>query len=77
LLYPWDRDPVLISQEAECVPGAAWMGAENLTPYWVSVSGLSSLWQVTILTEISWSLLYAKIFMFRFPEIGNVLMKRA
>jgi hypothetical protein len=32
LLYPWERDPVPIVQEAGWVPGPVWMAAENLAP---------------------------------------------
>jgi hypothetical protein len=31
-LYPRERDPLPIVQEAGWAPGLAWMGAENLAP---------------------------------------------
>jgi hypothetical protein len=31
-IYPQERDPVLIIQEAWWAPGLVWTGAENLTP---------------------------------------------
>jgi hypothetical protein len=31
-LYPWERDPVPIVQEAAAVPGLVWMGAGNVAP---------------------------------------------
>ena len=31
-LYPWERDPVAIVQEAVWVPGPLWTAAENLAP---------------------------------------------
>ena len=31
-LYPRERDPIPIAQEAEWAPGPVWMGAKNLAP---------------------------------------------
>ena len=31
-LYPRNKDPVPVVQEAEWVPGPVWTGAENLVP---------------------------------------------
>jgi len=32
LLYPWERDPVFILQEAGWAPEPLWTGVENLAP---------------------------------------------
>ena len=32
LLYPREREPIPILQEARCSPGPVWKGAENLAP---------------------------------------------
>ena len=36
-LYPRERDPVLIAQEAGWAPGPAWTGAEHLAPTGVGI----------------------------------------
>ena len=41
-LYPWERDPVPIVQEARQNPEPVSTGAEQLTPHWDSIPGLSS-----------------------------------
>ena len=47
-LYPWERDPIPIIQEAESVLGPLRMGAENLAPHWDSIHGPLSLQRVAI-----------------------------
>jgi hypothetical protein len=37
-LYPQERDPVPVVQEAECAPGSVWTGVEDLT-----LAGIRSL----------------------------------
>jgi len=47
------KDPVPIVQEAGWAPGTVWTGAENLPPPRDSIPGPSSLYPVTIPTELS------------------------
>ena len=41
-LYPRERDPVPIVQEAEWASGQVWTGVENLAPHRDSIPGPSS-----------------------------------
>ena len=52
-LYPRERDPVPIVQEARWVSQPVWTGAENLTSHWDTIPGPSSPQRVAIPTEVS------------------------
>ena len=53
-LYPWERDPVPIVQEAGWAPGPVWTGAENLTPTGICFYSLV-LCTSSVLGSLSWS----------------------
>jgi hypothetical protein len=42
MLYPYEKDPIPIVQEAGWAPWTVRMGAENLTAQWNSIPGPSS-----------------------------------
>jgi hypothetical protein len=52
-LYPLERDPVPIVQEAGWAQGPVWTGAEKFRPHRNSTTGRSSPLRVAIPTELS------------------------